>query len=88
MNTQVSFASPPNFLDPQLNSDGTPYGTSRYKEIVNECFLISKFCNTSYADVKQITPREREYLLEFINDDLEKQQKALEEVQQSRANRQ
>lgn len=79
MNTQVSFALPPNFLDPQQTSDGQPYGPVRYKEIVNECFLISKFCNTSYSDVKNLSPKEREYLLEFINEDLQKQKEALED---------
>ena len=58
-----------NFLDPKLTSDGKPYGPYRYKEIVKECYLISKNCNTSYTDLMNITPIEKNYLLEFISEE-------------------
>ena len=46
-----TFASGPNFLDPQLSNDGKPYGPKHYKEIVKECWFISDQLNTSYTDV-------------------------------------
>ena len=58
------------FLDPQLTTDGKPWGPHRYKEIVKERWYISKHTNTSYSDTGNITPLEREYLIEFINEDL------------------
>lgn len=61
-------------MDPQLTSDGKPYGPWRYKQIVKECYLISKNCNTSYTDVLKITPLERDYILEFIADEFKKAQ--------------
>ena len=64
------------FLDPQLTSDGKPYGPIRYKNIVRERYEISKRMNTSYNELGEITPREREYLLEFIKKDLEQKRKA------------
>ena len=39
MKLRPFFASGPNFLDPQLSNDGTPYGPKRYKEIVKETAL-------------------------------------------------
>ena len=59
------FGSHLNFLDPQFIND-QPYGPIRYKEIVKECYLISKNINTSYTDILKITPTERGYLLEFL----------------------
>lgn len=49
-----------------MTSDGRPYGPIRYKEIVKECYLISKNLNTSYTDVLHTTPTERNYMLEFM----------------------
>ena len=68
-----------NFLDPQYNEDGEPYGPYRFKEIVRECYSIAKNCNTSYTDLLKITPRERNYLIEFIVDDARKAKEFIEE---------
>lgn len=64
------FASQVNFLDPVLTKDGQPYGPFRFKEIVKQCYIISTKCNTSYTDLLSITPVERDYLFEFIMEEL------------------
>ena len=53
-------------MDQQQTSDGQPYGPIRYKEIVDECCIISKNLNTPYLDVLQISPTERNYLIRFL----------------------
>lgn len=68
----LCFASQVNFLDPELTSDGKPYGPYRYKEIVKQCYIISTKCNTSYTDLMNITPIERDYLFEFIVEEMQK----------------
>ena len=73
------FANNLNFLDPKLTEDGKPYGPERYRRIVQECYLISKNMNTSYADVLKMTPIEREYLLQFLLNDFNERKKAVEE---------
>lgn len=67
------------FLDPQLTKDGKPYGPKRYKEIVKERYLISKNLNTSYNEIGQITPLERQYLMEFIADEIKLTQQMIKE---------
>lgn len=57
-----------------MTEDGKPYGPIRYKDITRERYIISKHTNTSYGDTQYITPLERQYLLEFITDDLERLQ--------------
>jgi len=69
------FASQVNFLDPALTKDGQPYGPYRFKEIVKQCYIISTKCNTSYTDLLNITPVERDYLFEFIMEELRETQK-------------
>jgi len=53
-------------LDPQTTDDGKPFAPIRYKQIVKECYLISKNINTSYLDVLNITPTERQFIIEFL----------------------
>lgn len=80
MSSSHRFASHLNFLDPQFNKDGEPYGPWRYKQIVRECYLITKNMNTSYIDILKISPREREYLLQFLTEEFEKNKEAMEKA--------
>lgn len=76
------------FLDPQLTKDGKPWGPERYKSIVKERYLISKNLNTSYKDIGDITPLEREYLLQFIDEDLKRTKDMLDkQMEESKAKR-
>ena len=72
------FASQTNFLDPQFTKDGDPYGPERFKQITKERYYITKYTNTSYLDVGKITPTERDLLMSFIKEDLEKTKESLE----------
>ena len=83
---RIDFAQTVSFLDPELTSDGKPYGPQRYKEITRERYLISKHCNTSYSDLDKVTPTERGYLLEFIYEELEKERAAYEEAMRGKKN--
>jgi len=67
-----------------LTSDGKPYGPYRYKEIVKECYLISKNCNTSYTDLMKITPIEKNYLLEFISDEFKRTEELIKKTNENR----
>jgi len=78
----LPFASQVNFLDPTLTNDGEPYGPYRYKEIVRECYLISKNCNTSYTDLMNITPLEKDYLLGFISEEFKRAEEMVREVKE------
>lgn len=83
----LHFATQTSFLDPKLTSDGELYGPIRYKEIVRQCYLIAKNCNISYSDVMDITPIERDYLLEFILEDVEKTQEMIQRNREQLYNR-
>lgn len=84
MKLQPFFASGPNFLDPQLSNDGTPYGPKRYKEIVKECWYVSDNLHTSYTDVLNLAYQDRVYLIDCINEKKEATAQAIAEAQQNR----
>jgi len=63
-----------------LTSDGKPYAPVRFREISKEKYLISKYCHTSYSDVDKISPTERGFLLEFIYEEIKKEQDAYAEA--------
>jgi hypothetical protein len=73
-----------NFLDPQLTSDGKPYGPARFEQIVEECYAISTRIHTSYTELLKITPLERTYLLKFIQRDLERENEIREKIMNSK----
>lgn len=73
-------------MDPQLTKEGKPYGPHRFKELVRERYLISKNINTSYNDIGRITPKEREYIIQFIADEI-KRSKELIDQQKMNANK-
>lgn len=70
-------------MDPQLTSDKKPYGPFRYKQIVKECYIITKNTNTPYSDVLEMTPAEREYFIEFLSEDFKKQQEQIDKAKQN-----
>ena len=67
-------------MDPQLTEEGRPYGPKRYRDIARERYYISKYCNTSYEDVGDMSPLERRYLLEFITEELQKQKEIIDKA--------
>ena len=51
------------------------------ERIIHERYFICKNTNTSYIDVGVISPLEREYILGYIQEELELQEKAIKEAQ-------
>lgn len=55
-----------------------PYGIWRFNQLVKECYFISSNINTSYKDLLDITPIEKNLLIRFINDKNKAEREALE----------
>jgi len=68
-----------------LTEDGKPYGPVRYKEIVDECCIISKNLNTPYLDVLKISPTERGYLIKFLITEAEQRAALLDKAKAENA---
>ena len=84
MKFQLPFASQVNFLDllydkNATTKDGQLFAPQLFKKLVNDCYLISKFIHTSYNDVLDITPMEKDTLISFIKRDNEEENKRMQE---------
>lgn len=65
-----------------MTYDGRLYAPERFKQIVKERYEISKRINTSYNELGEITPKERQLLLQFIKEDIEHDNKVMEQAKQ------
>lgn len=79
-----------NFLDLLYNKesttpDGNLYCPQLFKKLVNDCYLISKFIHTSYNDVLELTPIEKNYLIDFIKQDNDRELKMMQEKMKATA---
>ena len=61
-----------------MTKDGKPYGPFRYKEIVQERYFITKNTHITYNETGEMTPIERDYIVQFIIDDDRKNKEKLE----------
>lgn len=71
------------FLDPQTDEQGNPWGPTKYRELVKERYYIAKQGHLSYEEVGKLTPTEREMIKQFILEDAQATQKALEDLKSS-----
>ena len=78
------FASLQSSLDPQKTNEGKPYAPQRFKEIVRECYFLTRNANISRKDVMDMTPTERSYFIEFVLDEAQKTKEHMERVAQER----
>ena len=67
----------------ELTINGNDYSVERFKQIVQERYIISKRSNTSYTDVGKISPVERQYLLDIIIDEINREKERIEQQKQA-----
>ena len=71
-------------MDPQLTSDGKPYGPVRFREIVQERYIISKQTHMTYEDTGKMTPAERKMIIQFLVEDTRREKEAIEQAKKGR----
>ena len=57
-----------------------PYGVYRYQEIIDESYIISKVIHTSYVDILDISIRERDRMIELINEENKRNREDLDKL--------
>lgn len=67
-----------------MTNDGKPYGPLRYRQIVNEAYVLTKNTHTTYSDVMQMTPLERSYMLDFLKDEATRAQELINKANQKK----
>ena len=76
----MSFSDPRQLI--KLPEDGreVPYGVWRFDQIVKECYFISDSIHTSYKDLLDITPKEKNLLIKYINEKNKAEREAMEKA--------
>lgn len=65
-----------------VTQDGKPFHLVMYKNLVAQCYKISRILHTSYSDVLKMSTLERKYLLEFIDEESKEVQKRNDQIKQ------
>lgn len=71
-------------MGPRSTSEQVEELQKEYKDIVKQRYYIAVHCNTSYVDSGKITPLERRYLIEFINDEIQKGKEYQQKIMQQK----
>lgn len=53
-----------------------------YKNTVNEIYYLVKYAGTSYGDVLKMTPTEKNYMISFVQEDLQRNADKIKEIQE------
>ena len=75
-----------NFSGPLTTSDGKPYAPIRFKDLIKECYQISKNSGATYEEVLNMTFREKDYFIEFINEDFKATEDSIKESREALRN--
>lgn len=75
----LTFVSPEHFLDPEYDVDGNLYAPIHLRELMKDKYMICQNMNISYLECGKLTSTERETIKQFIFEDLQAKQKAIEE---------
>lgn len=70
-----------------MTRDGKPYGPIKYKQLNKEIYYIVKGAGYSYEAVLEMTPVQRQYIREFIKEEIELNKKSIEQVTSKQTNR-
>lgn len=72
------FGSMTRFLDLQFSKNDRDITSTIFENLITERFYITKYTNTSYTEVDDITPFERKVLIKLISEDINNRNKAHE----------
>lgn len=79
LNISTPFVPDQTFLIQWGNPEVEKAAVESYKNIVKERYIISKNIHTSYNEVGEMSPTERNLIINFILDDLKKQKEILDQ---------
>ena len=71
-------------MDPQLTSDGKPYGPIRYRQLVHERYLLAKKAHISYEESGKLTPTERNIIFNIMNEERKREEEELRQIRNAR----
>ena len=81
---QVSFSDQRQLIRDEETGEQIPYGVWKFNQIVKECYFISDNIHTSYKDLLDITIKEKDLLIKYINEKNKAVRDALEKAKKKK----
>lgn len=81
---QVSFSDHRQLIRDEETGEQIPYGVWKFNQIVKECYFISDNIHTSYKDLLDITIKEKDLLIKYINEKNKAERDALEKAKKKK----
>lgn len=69
-------------LHPQSDLEDQRNNSLVYKTTVNEIYYLVKYSGVSYNDVLKMTPTEKNYMISFVQEDLQRNADKIKEIQE------
>lgn len=54
-----------------------------YENYVHEIYFLTKYGGVSYEEVKRMTPLEKDHMIKFVRDDMQRNADKIKEIQDS-----
>lgn len=81
---QVSFSNQHQLIKDSDTGEEMPYGVWKFNQIVKECYFISDNIHTSYTDLLNITIKEKNLLIKYINEKNKAERDAIEKAKKKK----
>ena len=81
---QVSFSDQRQLIKEEETGQEIPYGIWKFNQIVRECYFISDNIHTSYKDLLDITIKEKNLLIKYINEKNKAERDAIEKAKKKK----
>ena len=81
---QVSFSDQRQLVRDAETGEQIPYGIWKFNQIVKECYFISDNIHTSYKDLLDITIKEKDLLIKYINEKNKAERDAIEKAKKKK----
>lgn len=81
---QVSFSDQRQLIRDAETGEQIPYGIWKFNQIVKECYFISDNIHTSYKDLLDITIKEKDLLIKYINEKNKAERDAIEKAKKKK----
>lgn len=81
---QVSFSNQHQLIKDSDTGEELPYGIWKFNQIIKECYFISDNIHTSYTDLLNISVKEKDLLIKYINEKNKAERDAIEKAKKKK----
>ena len=81
---QANFSNQHQLIKDSDTEEEMPYGVWKFNQIIKECYFISDNIHTSYTDLLNISVKEKDLLIKYINEKNKAERDAIEKAKKKK----